>query len=153
MTTSSSMFYWSQLYGNQLDRGLAYGRLRPVICVNILAFTIFGDLPGRHNWFMIRNASRPEFVLTEDLVLHYIELYKPETRTSGNAEVTVDPAASPTRLQAWIEMLRKEREDEDMTVLLTDDFIFRKAHEAFQQCTQDRESRYRALSREIFLRD
>ena len=92
------MFYWSQLYGNQLDRGLAYGRLRPVICVNILAFTIFGDLPGRHNWLMIRNASRPEFVLTEDLVLHYIELYKPETRTSGNAEVTVDPRSEERRV-------------------------------------------------------
>ena len=40
-----------------------------------------------------------------------------------------------------------------MKVLLRDDLIFRKANEAFQWCTQDRESRELALSRERFLRD
>jgi predicted transposase/invertase (TIGR01784 family) len=109
--------------------------------VDILAYTIFNDLPGRHNWFMLRNAARPDHVLTEDLILHYIELYKPE------------PAAKPSRLAAWIEVLKAEREGEDMNVLLGDDRIFRKAHEAFQWCTHDRESREIALSRERFLRD
>jgi predicted transposase/invertase (TIGR01784 family) len=146
-----SLFYWAQLYGNQLDRGLAYGRLRPVICVNILAFTIFSDLPGRHNWFMLRNAARPDYVLTEDLVLHYIELYKTEAGTAGQDSAGLAPV--PTRLQAWIELLRQEREGEDMKVLLRDDLIFQKAHEAFQWCTHDRESRELALSRERFLRD
>ncbi|MGD9940932.1 MAG: Rpn family recombination-promoting nuclease/putative transposase [Clostridia bacterium] len=35
-----SLFYWAQLYSSQLDRGFTYGRLRPVICINILAFTL-----------------------------------------------------------------------------------------------------------------
>jgi len=155
--------------------------------VNILAFTIFPDLPGRHNWFMLRNAARPDYVLTEDLVLHYIELYKPEPASGGpeGADRTVDqrlgrtaapvseqpttpalvptvapvseqaaePAAKPSRLAAWIELLRAEREGEDMKVLLNDDLIFQRAHEAFQWCTHDRESRELALSRERFLRD
>jgi hypothetical protein len=166
-----SLFYWAQLYGNQLDRGLTYGRLRPVICVNILAFTIFPYLPGRHNWFMLRNAAKPDYVLTEDLVLHYIELYKPlpeaggpgspdsiaaqsVQQTSGQrVEQAAGLTAHPTRLAVWIEFLRREREGEDMKVLLSDDLIFQKAHEAFQWSTHDRESRELALSRERFLRD
>jgi predicted transposase/invertase (TIGR01784 family) len=40
-----------------------------------------------------------------------------------------------------------------MKVLLSDDLIFQKAHEAFQWSTHDRESRELALSRERFLRD
>jgi hypothetical protein len=135
-----SLFYWAQLYGNQLDRGLAYGRLRPVICVNILTFTLFADLPGRHNWFMIRHATNPDYLLTEDLVMHYIELYKPGTAAGGpgGVELPAEPAgcsmhpAAPTRLQAWMELLRREREGEDMKVLLNNDLIFQKAHEAFQ---------------------
>ena len=100
---------------------------------------------------MLRNVAKPDYVLTEDLVLHYIELYKPEAGTAGQDSAVIAPA--PTRLQAWIELLRREREGEDMKVLLRDDLIFQKAHEAFQWCTQDRESRELALSRERFLRD
>jgi predicted transposase/invertase (TIGR01784 family) len=120
---------------------------------------------------MLRNAARPDYVLTEDLVLHYIELYKPEPDSGGpeGADRTVDqplgqaaapaseqaaePAAKPSRLATWIELLRAEREGEDMKVLLGNDRIFQRAHEAFQWCTHDRESRELALSRERFLRD
>jgi hypothetical protein len=85
-----------------LDRGFAYGRLRPVLCVNILAFTIFPELPGRHNWFMLRNAAKPDYVLTEDLVLHYIELYKPEPESGGpeGADRTVDQPLGRTAAPA-----------------------------------------------------
>jgi hypothetical protein len=56
-------------------------------------------------------------------------------------------------LQETVLDIRVEDEGADMKVFLNDDLIFRKAHEALQWCTQDRESRELALSRERFLRD
>ena len=111
-----------------------------MVCINILGFRLFDDLPESHNCFMIKHIRRNDVVLTEDLSIHFIELDK--------------PVQGKERFRRWMEYFRSEGGgDGDMQVLLKDDTILRKAHRLFEGCTQDQELRERALAREKFLRD
>ena len=137
---SRSLYYWARQYSDQLGSGEAYRRLRPVVCINILASRLFDELPEIHNCFMIKHIRRSDVVLTGDLSIHFVELDK--------------PVQGKERFRRWMEYFRNEGGgDGDMQVLLRDDMILRKAHGLFEGCTQDPELRERALAREKFLRD
>ena len=101
---------------------------------------MFTELDSLHNCFMLHEIKNKEYVLTEDLALHFIEL--PKTK---NANI---------RLTKWAEFIGNDDPLEDeMTILLKNDTIMQRAHEAFKRCTQDEELRELALSREKFQRD
>jgi len=38
-----SLFYWSKMYGGQLESGEHYVKLEKTIMINILSFQLFGD--------------------------------------------------------------------------------------------------------------
>ena len=43
-----SLYYWSQLYASQLHESDEYHLLQPVICINVLNFTLYPTLPDFH---------------------------------------------------------------------------------------------------------
>jgi predicted transposase/invertase (TIGR01784 family) len=134
-----SLYYWASLYSNQLQKGHEYDELKPVICINIVDYTIFPHLQKFHNCFVIKHLEDNDVVLSLDLVLHYIELAK--------------FASGDSRLSRWLELMQAEGGDTEMTVLIQRDPLIRKAHEEFMRCTQDSEAREIALAREKFQRD
>jgi predicted transposase/invertase (TIGR01784 family) len=135
-----SLFYWATIYASQLDRGEQYETLRPVVCINLLDFAFFDELPGNHHWFEIRNGRDPTYLLTEDLGLHFVELPRPPSEHS--------------HLQDWAQLLEQAgKEDTDMKTLLSKNPNLQRAYEEYKRCTQDRELRELALSRERFLHD
>jgi predicted transposase/invertase (TIGR01784 family) len=70
-----SLYYASTLIHNQLNSGESYFKLSPVIQINILDFLIFPNQTIL-NWFLLKERTDPELVLTEDLQMIYIELPK-----------------------------------------------------------------------------
>jgi predicted transposase/invertase (TIGR01784 family) len=70
-----SLYYASTLIHNQLNTGESYFKLSPVIQINILDFLIFKN-QTIINWFLLKERTNPELVLTEDLQMIYIELPK-----------------------------------------------------------------------------
>ena len=70
-----SLYYASTLIHNQLKTGESYFKLSPVIQINILDFLIFKN-QTIINWFLLKERTNPELVLTEDLQMIYIELPK-----------------------------------------------------------------------------
>jgi len=135
-----SLFYWAQLYVNQLGKGYDYDELRPVVCVNILDFVLFENKLKCHNCFMLKNIIPDDEVLTEDLSLHFIELSK--------------KIPLGQKLADWVELFTKEgKQGESLTVLLQKNKMLQKAHDEFQRCTQDQQTRDQAIAREMFLRD
>jgi predicted transposase/invertase (TIGR01784 family) len=79
------LYYWAELYTNQLKEGHDYAALRPAISISFLDSRRF---PGRgyHHRFRLRDDCN-ELVLTEDLEIHFVELPKfdltPERLTTG----------------------------------------------------------------------
>ncbi|MDR0691191.1 MAG: Rpn family recombination-promoting nuclease/putative transposase [Streptococcaceae bacterium] len=47
-----SLFYWSEVFYKQLDKGEAYDLLRKTICINILEFKLIND-----EKFLVSNAT------------------------------------------------------------------------------------------------
>jgi len=135
-----SLYYWSQLYSRQLEKGHEYAKLRPVVCINLLDFTLFDDTAENHHHYVITDALDPQRHLTDDFQIHFIELAKPSIREAP--------------LKWWAELLENAgREGVDMKVLLAKDPSISKAYEDFERCTQDRDIRELAYARERFQLD
>ncbi len=72
-----SLFYWSQLYSRQLYTPKEYDKLRPVICISLLPFT----LTSGEKWYTI-----DRLLMTDHLQLHFIELPKLPAVVIADAE-------------------------------------------------------------------
>ena len=143
-----SLHYWSKLYSEQYEKGDLYGKLNPVICINLLDFVLFKDKPASqyHSCHMIRDLDDPDTLLTDHLRIHFIELPK----------IKPDPSVVPSdRLVKWMYYFKEEGilEDDEMKIIFKDDPIFEQAHETFQQFTADDELRMRYEAREKWERD
>jgi len=135
-----SLYYWAQLYSQQLEKGSEYGVLRPVIAINLVDFVLFKETQENHHRFMISDVKNPDSVLTEDLQIHFVELTKASPRD--------------TRLKQWISLLENAgKEGMEMKVLFSGDKLITAAYEQFERCTQDEDMRRLALAREKFQRD
>ena len=142
-----SLYYWAKLYSGQLEKGNMYGKLNPVICINLLDFTL-SDLPGTeyHSSYMITKTDDPDILLSDHLRIHFIELPK----------IIVDPSVMPSdRLMRWMYYFKEEGilEDDEMKIIIKDDPIFEQAHDTFKRFTADEELRHRYLAREMWQRD
>ena len=71
-----SLYNWSKAYTGQLPEGHEYRTLHKVISISIVDFTLFADHIPFHSCFMLRENVSPDYVLTSDCVLHYLETPK-----------------------------------------------------------------------------
>ncbi|THB62676.1 MAG: Rpn family recombination-promoting nuclease/putative transposase [Spirochaetaceae bacterium] len=141
-----SLYYWAKSYAGQLKTGDAYGNLNPAVCINLMDFEIFPQLPGYHSCFQITEVDAPEYVLSEHLQIHFIEL--PKNQLDGIRSVK-------NQLDAWCYYFENEgsKEDNDMTVLLKDNPAIQKAHKIYHNFTANDELMDMAEAREKWQRD
>ena len=146
--TNRSLYYWAKLYSSQLKKGDLYGKLNPVICINLLDF-VLKDIPGSeyHSSYMITKTNDPDVLLSDHLRIHFIELPK----------IKVDPSVVPSdRLVKWMYYFKEEGilEDEEMKkIIIKDDPLLEQAHETFKEFTADKEMREKYEAREKWERD
>jgi predicted transposase/invertase (TIGR01784 family) len=125
-----SLYYWSKLYSSQLEEGDLYKKLYPVICINILDFSLFKENGRYHLCFMLREHNTPNLYLTDHLVIHFLEL--PEIDTYDKAK----------QLDKWLYYLKNEGKtegDEAMKILLKENPQISQAHEKYEAFTRDEE--------------
>jgi predicted transposase/invertase (TIGR01784 family) len=89
------LYYWSELYGQQLGRGQDYGLLRPTISISFLNHVMFPEAPDYHLRFQLLERQH-HFAMSEDIEFHILQLPKFTRKLS---ELT-----SP--LDAWLYFLR-----------------------------------------------
>jgi len=125
-----SLYYWADLYKSQLEESGQYKKLNPVICINILDFELFPELPEIHNYFMIIEGKERKSILTKHLIIHFIEL--PKLRLTE----------STGKISKWMLFLRYEGSGEEMIkTLLEGDNDMEKAHDKYVSFTQNTEMR------------
>lgn len=71
-----SLYYWSKSYTDQLQAGLDYGNLKPAIGINILNFSLFPPQLPFHTTFKLFEVAHRDYCLTDDCLLHFLELPK-----------------------------------------------------------------------------
>ena len=89
------LYYWTDLYGQQLGRGQDYGLLCPTISISFLDHVMFPDVPDCHLCFQLLE-KRHRFAMSQDIEFHILQLPK---FTRKLAELT-------GALDAWLYFLR-----------------------------------------------
>ena len=69
------LYYWSNLYGEQLYKGDEYAVLRPTISISFLNHVLFPQVPDYHLRFHLLE-ERHHFAMTRDVEFHILELPK-----------------------------------------------------------------------------
>lgn len=70
-----TLFYWSKIYSRQLSESQPFKELKKTITVNILDFNYIG-LEKYHNVFHLWEDSEKDYMLTDVMEIHFIELTK-----------------------------------------------------------------------------
>ena len=136
-----SLYYWAKSYANQLREGKEYEKLNKVIGINVLNFNLFPESIPYHSCFLLHEKDNKDYVLTLDLVLHYLEARKLHAKPD-------------TELTKWLYFLRHAgEEDEEMKVLLKTNEMINDAAERYTQFAEDEEARMAAIRRSMFLHD
>ena len=141
-----SLYYWAKSYTAQLGTGEGYEALNPAVCINLLGFELFPQLPGYHSCFQVREVDQPEYVLSEHLQIHFIELPKNPLERANEVRDALD---------RWCYYFEHEGsvEESEMTVLLDENKAIRKAHEVYREFTADAELMDMVEAREKWLKD
>ena len=121
-----SLYYWAKLYVSQLKEKETFVSLRPAICINVVNFNLFPELTSFHNCFLLKEKENNEYVLTDHVMLHFLELPKIK-----NENII-------TKLEHWLYFLKHEGLEEDkMKILIQDDKDLAKAHREYNTFTYD----------------
>ena len=141
-----SLYYWAKSYAGQLRTGDTYGELNSSVTINLLGFKLFPQLSGYHSCFHITEVDDPEYVLSQHLQIHFIELPKNQLANLEHIK---------TQLDAWCYYFENEgsiKEDE-MTVLLKNTPALGEAHKVYRSFTANDELMDMAEAREKWLKD
>jgi predicted transposase/invertase (TIGR01784 family) len=79
-----SLFYWSKIYSNNIEKGEGYDALAPVISINILDFK-FNKVDDFHTSFHLYEDRNKDVLLTDVCELHFIDL--PKFKQSENYDL------------------------------------------------------------------
>jgi len=120
-----SLYYWAKLYSSQLEEGGEYVELMPTICINILDFELFSEIKNLHTCFLLREKNFAEYVLTDHLVIHFLEVPK------------LQDEKIKTKLEKWLFYLKYEGKEEERMKILLKDHDINKAHKAYKHFTED----------------
>ena len=69
------LFYWSQMYQEQLQSGDSYTELRPTVSISFLNYELFQDEPRSHLRFRLLEVEG-QYPLTADIDIHILQLRK-----------------------------------------------------------------------------
>ena len=137
-----SLYYWAKLYVSQLNEGEIYKSLKPTICINVLDYSLVDAINRPHSCFMLHEMKEPEYVLTDHLMLHFLELPK------------LDITLHDTKIQRWLIYLKTEGKEEDiMKILIQEDQEIEKAHNIYKKFSKDKEMIELYEAREKFKKD
>jgi len=132
-----ALYYWAKLYTSQSKEGDPYDNLLPAIGINILDFTLFPELPGYHNFFVLTEGREREYILTDQLIIHFLEIPK------------IKDTKMSSKMINWLLYLKVEGQDKDMLkILLENDEDLKSAHEMYKAFNSNDKLRRYALSRE-----
>jgi len=122
-----SLYYWARLYADQIRKGTKYKELKPTICINLINFTLLKNSNRIHTSYVIREYKNPKLILTDHLMIHFLELKKFEKHSHFVSS-----------FDKWMGYFKYEgKEPKIMNTIIKDNPIFEKAHRKYEQFIQN----------------
>jgi len=137
-----ALYYWASCYTGQLTAGEDYRLLNPVICIDVHDFAIF-DQPHVHNCFVLREREDRQPVLTDHLMLHFLDLtvFRKRAYTENDS------------LPAWLRYFCMDEKMKDLEAIMERHPAIREAHLLYEAFTANDELMQRYVARQKYLRD
>ncbi len=151
---SRVLYYWAKAYGDQLAEGDLYTRLRPVVSVNFLSFTVFPAETGAplHTVFLPACRNAPQVEPLQDMVLHFLDLPMFAARFADTSATLPS-----TALERWLYYIvrrgtNRAMEDPIMKKILEESPDIAAAERRYGQFIADEQLRSRMDARDKFIR-
>ena len=126
-----SLMYWSREYVKDISEGDDYKDLPNVITINIVGFDYI-PLESYHTSFHLREDENPEYILTEALEIHFINMVKfravKEKDIQGNM------------LERWLSFFDDSTPPEVIEEIKRMDTAIQKAADKIDLVSQDKEA-------------
>jgi len=139
-----SLYYWAKFYSSQLKESVPYEDLKPTICINLLDFNLLPDKNQIHSCFLLTEKNNPELVLTDHIMIHFIEIKKFKEQFK-----VMNP-----ELYDWIYYFKYATEEDKMKLVIDNNKKFiQKALKVLKEFNEDDHLRDLALSRHMYQMD
>ena len=135
-----TLFYWSGLYYNVLQKGEDYKEIKKVIAINILDYNEFEEGPY-HEIAKLRREYLYK-ILTDKIEIHFIQIPKFKKQRKD----------MKTKLDMWMDFISQIDEKEVKNAMSKSKEI-KKAQEEYEYLTGDEAERRIAFLREKAIRD
>lgn len=135
-----TLFYWSGLYYNVLQKGEDYKEIKKVIAINILDYNEFDEGPY-HEIAKLRREYLYK-ILTDKIEIHFIQIPKFKKQRKD----------MKTKLDMWMDFISQIDEKEVKNAMSKNKEI-KKAQEEYEYLTGDEAERRIAFLREKAIRD
>ena len=130
------MFYWARLYGEQLDEGDGYEKLKPTYSVVWTVPLLVPQLEELHSVFMLRDAGA-RAIFSEHLQVHLLQL--------ANLHRALHDQQEPEVVH-WARFLTAQTEEE-REALAEESKTMDEARKALKELSRDREALFAAQDR------
>lgn len=138
-----ALYYWSRIYGMQLQKGSAYDTLHPVISLILMDFNYFKNYQECHQSYHICNDVHKNDVLTPQFNMHFIELEK----------ITFTDIKQLKQSDCWIAYFSKRVSDVERKELAKMDPILKEVLKSEQRFMLNPQLFYEYEAREKAIRD
>jgi predicted transposase/invertase (TIGR01784 family) len=141
--TERTLYYWSREYISGIKEGEDYSGLPRVIAVNIVNFDHI-KLDKFHTAFRLREDTHREYVLTDLLEIHFLNMVKfrkLETKDMDNP------------LERWLTIFDERTPEQTLREVIGMDTAIQKAQSRLEEVTQDYEVRRTYIMRQKALSD
>ena len=125
-----SLFYWSREFARSLEAGQDYNELPNVIAISILNYD-FPPLKEVHTCFHLREDRHRDYVLSESLEIHYLNMVQYRKQWKGRLD---DP------LSRWLAWLNKDKGKKLAEEAIKMDAAIQAANERMVYVTGDKEA-------------
>ena len=144
-----TLYYWTETYEAQIERGKDYPLLRPVCSIIITEFSVFPELKQLHTVFELRARENPKVLLTDHLQIHFLRLGNLDRQDlSGLDALCVD-------LRRWMQfwLFGEKLEDDKMSAILQDTPEVQAAYKEYKRFAANPEMREKIRERERYWTD
>ena len=144
-----TLYYWTETYDSQIQRGEDYNLLRPVRSIIITEFPVFPELKQLHTVFELRARENPAVLLTDHLQIHFLRLGNLDRQGLSGLD------ALCVGLQRWVQffVFGSEWEDEKMSTVLQDVPEVQAAYNEYKRFAADPVMREKIKARERYWTD
>lgn len=142
MMAERSLYYWSKMYAEQLNKKEQYRKLKKTVAINLLNFDYLIDEEDWHNIYAILNMKSHKR-LTDHMEIHFLEIPKFKLKDIRKMKAS----------ETWIAYFSGEYDDKELEELSMNKPVMKEVMDFERSFLMDKIQRREYEQREKALRD